>query len=134
MLPETDLEYLLYGEPEFVVNRLVSLGLISDEGLRNLPKIKEMVQEVIAKHSSMMPRIGPSHVHEVARRFIGMGAINGYGLYLHAKGPRSRTERQIDEKYMKWIGEEEKCKEMQDWWFNEVSPRDGNDNKSGLEI
>ena len=132
--PETDLEYLFYGDSDFILNRLTSLDLLSDEGLSNIPKLKKLIEEVTAKYRARMPYLGPSYVHEIARKMIGMGAINGYGLYLHATGPRGQITRQIDEKYMKWIGEEEKCKEIQEWWFDEDNPRDGNDDKSGLEI
>ena len=134
MQSETDLEYLLYGEPDYIVRRLATLKLLSDEGLANIPKLLRLIEGVKEIYRARTYLYGPSYVHEVARVLIEDGAINGYGLYLHLTGPRSDTDRKIDEQYMKWIGEEEKCKEMQDWWFNEVSPRDGNDNKSGLEI
>ncbi len=134
MQPETDLEYLFHGDTKDNFDRLASLDLLSDEGLRNMPELRRLVDEIKEKHATRSLRFGPGYVHWLAALMIEREAVNGYGLYLHLTGPRSDTDRKIDEQYMKWIGEEEKCKEIQDWWFDEDNPRDGNDNKSGLEI
>ena len=113
MMPETDLEYLLYGEPEYICERLVSLGLLSDHGVAKMQEVRTMIGFVQAEYEAR-PLRGPSHVHRVAANLIEMGAVSELGLSMHAKGSRSYSERWNDEEYMRFIGEEAKYHETQE--------------------
>jgi hypothetical protein len=105
-LPETDFEYLLYGKPNFVFQRLASLGFLSNKGLTEKERFEQCVAEAQSRHDPN--RTGPSYVHQLADQLISSTMISDAGVILHSRGPRSHLERWEDEEFMRLIGEEER--------------------------
>ena len=103
MLPETDLEYLLHGDPGFIETRLRRLRLLSEKGIAAPEGIRTLIAAVQARYDP--DDTGPSYVHSLASELFDQGLLNEDALDLHRRGKRSYMERWADFEYMKWIGE-----------------------------
>ncbi|HET9253437.1 MAG TPA: hypothetical protein VFP58_15090 [Candidatus Eisenbacteria bacterium] len=105
-LPETDLEYLLNGEPEFVEARLRRLGMLSDRGLAVQGEIRALIAAAKTRYDPN--DTGPSYVHSLAAQLFERGILNEDALTLHGRGKRTHMERWADLEFMTWIGESER--------------------------
>jgi hypothetical protein len=106
MLPETDFEYLLHGEPVFVEARLRRLGFLSAAAPRSPDAIRNVIAEIKGKYDP--GDTGPSYVHELATYMISNGIASETAVALHRRGARGLLERSADRPFLEWIGESER--------------------------
>ena len=102
-IPETDLEYLMNGEPGFVEARLWRLGMLSQHGVVHADEVRALIAAAKARYNP--DDTGPSYVHALTKELIDRGLLSESALGLHRRGKRGYLDRWGDTRFMAWIGE-----------------------------